>query len=105
MMRFAVSDSKNHWCMTILDDLDLVANSDTGDTQPEISAAGSKESGSYGSVMLRVYSYLQRSATVRSRAEVIITHTPSMGNAWETQAQSVQKPIAKSSPSVLLTLS
>jgi hypothetical protein len=27
-MRFAVSDSKNHWRMTILDDPDLVVNSD-----------------------------------------------------------------------------
>jgi hypothetical protein len=43
MMRFAVSDSKNQWRMTILDDPDLVANSDIGSTQPEISTARPKE--------------------------------------------------------------
>ena len=48
MMRFAVSDSKNHWRMTILDDLDLVANSDIGSNQPEISTASPKEAAAMG---------------------------------------------------------
>ena len=43
VMRFAVGGSKNHWRMTILDDPDLVANSNIGSTQPEISATSPKE--------------------------------------------------------------
>jgi hypothetical protein len=32
VMRSAIGDSKNHWRMTILDDPDLIANSDIGST-------------------------------------------------------------------------
>jgi hypothetical protein len=40
-----------------------------------------------------IYSSLQRSVSVRSRAEVIITLTPSMSDACEMHAQSVEKSI------------
>jgi hypothetical protein len=79
LMRFAVSDSKNHWHMTFLDDPDLAANS-----EPEISAAGFQKKAAAMVVSCyakkpidkvtgqgMVYSYLQHSASVRSRAEVI----------------------------------
>ena len=42
----------------------------------------------------RVYPSLQRSVSVRSRAGVTITHTPSTLDACETHAQSVEKSIA-----------
>jgi len=37
---------------------------------------------------------LQRSVSVRSRAEVIIMHTPSTSDACETHAQPIEKSIA-----------
>jgi hypothetical protein len=42
----------------------------------------------------KVCSSLQRLVSVRSRAELIITHMPSMADANETHTQSVEKSIA-----------
>ena len=39
MTQSAVSDSKNHWRMTMLDDPDLVTNGDIGSTQSEVFTA------------------------------------------------------------------
>jgi hypothetical protein len=41
-----------------------------------------------------LYSSFQRSVSVRSRAEVIITHMPSTSDACEVHAQPVEKSIA-----------
>jgi hypothetical protein len=41
-----------------------------------------------------VYPSLQRSGSVRGRGEVVVTHTPSISDACETHAQSVEKSIA-----------
>jgi hypothetical protein len=41
--------------------------------------------------------------SVRSRAEVIVTHMSSMSDVCETHAQSVEKPIASLATSALLT--
>ena len=49
-----------------------------------------------------IYSSLQRSVSV-GRAEIIIMHTPSMSDACERHAQSVEKFIASLAPSALLT--
>jgi hypothetical protein len=46
---------------------------------------------------------LQRSVSVRSRAEVIVTHMPSTSDVCETHAQSVEKPIPSLATSALLT--
>src|SRR4051794_31809661 len=53
----------------------------------------------------RYYSSLQRSVSVRSRAEVIITHAPSMSDACETHAQPRREVYCQPSPSALLTIS